>query len=264
MKIEDFRFISVAFKDRIATVTLQRPDMLNAVGSGMHSELSHVFRLLEAHPDCDVVVLTGAGRAFCAGGDLDWLQSLVDDPSSFDRLMEEAKTLIFSMLDMGKPMVCRMNGDAIGLGASLALCCDIIVACDSARFGDTHVRAGLVAGDGAAVILPYIIGYMRAKEMLLTGLLISAEEGRQMGLINHVVPAAELDERVALIVGRLAHGATQAIRYTKLAMNSRLRAEAQSQMGVLMAYESLSNRTADHAEAISAMRNKRKPKFTGK
>lgn len=264
MKLEDLRFMTVTFADRIATLTLQRPDLLNAVGPEMHSELSEVFALLGQHPDCDVIVLTGAGRAFCAGGDLEWLQAMVDDPSRFDSIMGEAKRIVCSMLDLAKPLVCRMNGDAIGLGASLALCCDVIVAADTARFGDTHVRAGLVAGDGAAVILPLVVGYMRAKEMLLTGLLISAEEGRQMGLINHVVPAAQLDERVALVAGRLAHGATQAIRYTKLAMNSRLRAEAQRQMGMLMAYESLSNRSADHAEAVAAIVGKRKPVFTGK
>lgn len=264
MKIEEFQFVRVSIADRIATITLDRPNLLNAVGPQMHTELSHVFRLVEASPDCDVAVLTGAGKAFCAGGDLDWLQAMVDDPSRFDAIMDEARQIVASMLDMGKPMVCRMNGDAVGLGASLALCCDIVVAADTARFGDTHVRAGLVAGDGAAVILPLVVGSMRAKEMLLTGQLISAEEGRQMGLINHVVPAAELDERVALVAGRLAHGATQAIRYTKLAMNARLRAAAQAEMGMLMAYESLSNRSADHAEAVAAIREKRKPRFTGR
>jgi enoyl-CoA hydratase/carnithine racemase len=264
MTIDGFKHIRIEIRDRIATATLDRPDLLNAVGPEMHTELAQVFRRLAEHPDCDVVVLTGAGRAFCAGGDMQWLQSMVDDPARFDAIMEEGKHIIFSMLELPKPLVCRMNGDAVGLGASLALCCDIIVASEDARFGDTHVRAGLVAGDGAAVLLPYVVGYMRAKEMLLTGLLISAEEGRQMGLINHVVPAAELDARVALIAGRLAHGATQAIRYTKIAMNRKLRAYAQEQMDMLMAYESLSNRSADHAEAVAAITAKRKPQFTGR
>ncbi|MFA5664555.1 enoyl-CoA hydratase/isomerase family protein [Castellaniella sp.] len=263
MRLGELQYIDVSIADRIATVTLQRPDMLNAVGARMHYELSQVFRLLEADPACDVVVLTGAGRAFCAGGDLEWLQSMVEEPARFDAIMDEAKAIICSMLDMGKPMVCRMNGDAIGLGASLALCCDIIIANETARFGDTHVRVGLVAGDGAAVVLPYLVGYMRAKEMLLTGQLLSAQEGHQMGLINHVVPEDELDARVALIVGRLVKGARQAIRYTKLALNARLRSDAQGMMGMLMAYEALSSRSADHAEAVAAIRARRKPEFTG-
>jgi enoyl-CoA hydratase len=230
----------------------------------LHRELKHIFRLVADDPDSDVVILTGAGRAFSAGGDLNWLQSMIDEPTRFTELIEEAKNIVFSMLELPKPMICRMNGDAIGLGATLALCCDIIVASDTARFGDPHVRVGLVAGDGGAVILPYVVGYMRAKEILLTGDLLSAEEGRQMGLINHVVPADELDAKVDAIAGKLARGATRAIRFTKIALNRGLRKFAQEQMDVLMAYEALSSQTADHAEAIAAAREKRKPQFTGR
>lgn len=263
MRMEDLQFVTVEVRERVATLTLNRPDLLNAVGPRMHTELKHVFRLLADDPRCDVVVLTGAGRAFCAGGDMEWLQAMVDEPAEFDRIMEEGKAIVFSMLELPKPLICRMNGDAVGLGATLALCCDMIVAAEGSRFGDTHVRAGLVAGDGAAVILPYVVGYMRAKEMLLTGQLIPVEEGRQMGLINYVVPSAQLDAQVATLAQRLVQGPRQAIRYTKLAMNRKLRAYAQEQMDMLMAYESLSNRSADHAEAVTAIREKRKPKFTG-
>ncbi|MCW1842390.1 enoyl-CoA hydratase/isomerase family protein [Prosthecomicrobium hirschii] len=259
-----YQSVTIEVADRIATVTLNRPEVLNAVGAVMHAELRHVFRDLAEREDCDVVVLTGAGRAFCAGGDLAWLQSMIDEPDRFLAILEEAKGIVFSMLELPKPMICRMNGDAIGLGATLALCCDMVVASETARFGDTHVRAGLVAGDGAAVILPYVVGYMRAKEMLLTGALISAQEGREMGLINHVVPAAELDAKVALLAGRLVGGATRAIRYTKIALNKKLRAYAQEQMDMLMAYEALSSRSADHAEAIDAIRSGRKPVFSGR
>ncbi|KPL53337.1 enoyl-CoA hydratase [Prosthecomicrobium hirschii] len=259
-----YQSVTIEVADRIATVTLNRPEVLNAVGAVMHAELRHVFRDLAEREDCDVVVLTGAGRAFCAGGDLAWLQSMIDEPDRFLAILEEAKGIVFSMLELPKPMICRMNGDAIGLGATLALCCDMVVASETARFGDTHVRAGLVAGDGAAVILPYVVGYMRAKEMLLTGALVSAQEGREMGLINHVVPAAELDAKVALLAGRLVGGATRAIRYTKIALNKKLRAYAQEQMDMLMAYEALSSRSADHAEAIDAIRSGRKPVFSGR
>ncbi|MBT9290999.1 enoyl-CoA hydratase/isomerase family protein [Prosthecodimorpha staleyi] len=259
-----YQSVTIEVANRIATVTLNRPEVLNAVGAVMHAELRHVFRDLAEREDCDVVVLTGAGRAFCAGGDLAWLQSMIDEPDRFLAILEEAKGIVFSMLELPKPMICRMNGDAIGLGATLALCCDMVVASETARFGDTHVRAGLVAGDGAAVILPYVVGYMRAKEMLLTGALISAQEGREMGLINHVVPAAELDAKVALLAGRLVGGATRAIRYTKIALNRKLRAYAQEQMDMLMAYEALSSRSSDHAEAIDAIRSGRKPVFSGR
>lgn len=263
MKLEDFKHLSIKIENRIATITLQRPDMLNAVGPEMHTELKHIFRVIADDPDSDIVVLTGAGRAFCAGGDFEWMQAMVDDPRRFNAIIEEAKNIVFSMLELPKPMICRMNGDAVGLGATLALGCDIIVSTDTARFGDPHVRVGLVAGDGAAVILPYVIGFMRAKELLLTGDLLTAPEAKAMGLINHVVPEAELDAKVDQIAGRLVRGATQAIRYTKIALNRSLRKFAQEQMDVLMAYESLSNQTADHAEAIAAIIEKRKPVFTG-
>ncbi|WP_137388608.1 enoyl-CoA hydratase/isomerase family protein [Rhodoligotrophos defluvii] len=264
MKFQDFKSLSISIKDRVATITLQRPDMLNAVGREMHTELRHIFRVIADDPNSDVVVLTGAGRAFCAGGDLEWLQSMIDDPAEFSAIIEEAKGIVFSMLELPKPMVCRMNGDAIGLGATLALGCDIIVAVDTARFADPHVRVGLVAGDGAAAILPHVVGYMRAKELLLTGDMLTAEEAKQMGLINHVVPADQLDAKVEAITAKLARGATQAIRYTKIALNLGLRKFAQENMDTLLAYEALSNRSADHAEAVAAFREKRKPQFTGR
>lgn len=263
MKIEEFKSLRVDVVDRIATITLNRPEMLNAVNGELHRELKHVFRVVADDPDSDVVVLTGAGRGFCSGGDLDWLQTMIDENGSFNAIIEEAKSIVFSMLEMPKPMICRMNGDAIGLGATLAVCCDMVVADENARFGDPHVRAGLVAGDGAAVILPLIIGHLRAKEMLLTGTIMTAREAQAMGLINHVVPTAELDDRVAMLAGRMLNGATQAIRFTKIALNRVLRKSAQDQMDVLMAYEALSSRTRDHAEAVAAFREKRKPQFTG-
>lgn len=259
---ERYESLQVETNGRVATVTLNRPDRLNVVDGRLHTELSTVFRELAADADSDVVVLTGAGRAFCAGGDLAWLETMVADPNRFLGIIEEAKAIVLSMLEMPKPMICRMNGDAVGLGATLALCCDVIVATETARFGDPHVRVGLVAGDGAAVLLPQIVGYMRAKELLLTGDLIPADEARQMGLINHVVGESELDTKVADLARKLVGGAQQAIRYTKIAVNTGLRKLASEQMDMLMAYEAISARSRDHAEAVSAMREKRKPQFS--
>lgn len=258
-----YETLTVAVSDRTSTITLNQPDRLNVVDGRSHRELSLVFREVAANEDVDVVVLTGAGRAFCAGGDIAWLQTMVADPDRFLGIIEEAKGIVLSMLEMPKPMICRMNGDAVGLGATLALCCDAIVAKDTARFGDPHVRVGLVAGDGAAVLLPQAVGYMRAKELLLTGDLLTAHEAQQIGIINHVVPEAELDARVAGLVRKLAGGARRAIRYTKIAMNAGLRKLATEQMDMLMAYEAISARSRDHAEAVVAMNEKRRPQFSG-
>ena len=140
--------MTFARERRVLTVTFNRPDVLNAVSAAMHSEMARIFYDIAADPETDIVVLTGAGRAFCAGGDLDWLQGAVDDISVFDQIAVEAKQIVFGLLDLEKPVVCRLNGDAVGLGATIALFCDIIIAADNARIGDLHVNIGLSAGDG--------------------------------------------------------------------------------------------------------------------
>ena len=262
MKFEDYKTISFKRDGKVLTVTLNRPDVLNAVNGDLHTELSHVFHDVATDP-ADIIVLTGAGRAFCAGGDIDWMQSGIDDPLGFDAVVFEAKKIIFGLLDCEKPIICRLNGDAVGLGATIALFCDIIIASDSARIGDPHVSVGLVAGDGGAVIWPQLIGYARAKEYLMTGKLMTAEDAVAMGMINHAVPASELDEATDRMASRLASGAAQAIRWTKVSVNIGLKQLAHSIMDTSLAYESLSNRSKDHQEAVNAFREKRRPVFTG-
>ncbi|PHR20680.1 MAG: enoyl-CoA hydratase [Hoeflea sp.] len=255
--------LTVETADRITRITLNMPDRLNAANGEMHRELSEAFAEVGRSPDSDVVVLTGAGKAFCAGGDLEWIESMIAQPGKFETILEEAKAIVIGALGMPKPMIGRLNGDAIGLGATLALCCDMLVATDSARFGDPHVRVGLVAGDGASVMLPQMIGYMKARELLLLGGVIDAAEAYRIGLYNHVVAADELDPKVDDMADKLARGATRAIRYTKLAVNKELVKLATEKMDMLMAYEALSANHPHHAEAIRAMREKRRPDFGG-
>lgn len=249
---------------RVLTVTLNRPDRLNAVSVQMHHELSTLFRDISADPESDVVVLTGAGRAFSAGGDLDHLEEARRNPAIFYEDMRQGKQIIFSLLDCDKPVICRMNGDAVGLGATIALFCDIIIAADDARIGDPHVRVGYAAGDGGAVIWPQLIGYARAKRYLLTGDLINAKEAQQIGLINFAVPRSELDTTVGKWASRLAGGATLATRWTKATINVGLKQLASAMMEPGLAYEGLCSRTEDHAEALQAMREKRAPRFQGR
>ncbi len=261
MDLAELKTMTLSVQDRIATLTLNNPKKLNAVGPEAHTELTWVFRALANRADIDVVIFTGSGRAFCAGGNLEWMEETAADPRRFLPIIEEIKHMVLSMLEFPKPLVCRMNGDAVGLGATLAVCCDIIIAAEDARFGDPHVRIGLTAGDGGALILPHLIGHMRARELLLLGDLISADEAREYGMINHVVPMAELDAKVAQIASKLARGAQQAIRYTKAILNNGLRATAIAQLETAAAYEALTVMTADHNEALKAMREKRKPTF---
>ena len=246
---------------RVLTVTLNRPQVLNAVNAAMHSELARLFTDIAADPKTDIVVLTGAGRAFCAGGDMDWLQGAMDDPAVFDRIAVEAKQIVFGLLDLEKPVVCRLNGDAVGLGATIALFCDIVVASETARVGDLHVNIGLSAGDGGAIIWPQLIGYPRAKEFLMTGRLIDGAGAAALGLVNEAVAPDALDGRVERMVGKLERGATQAIRYTKVSINIGLKQLAHAMMDASIAYESLTNVSADHREGLAAFRERRKPAF---
>jgi enoyl-CoA hydratase len=262
-RYEGYEAISFARERRVLAVTMNRPDVLNAVNATLHTELARVFYDVAADSETDIIVLTGAGRAFCAGGDVDWLQGAIDDPARFEQVAVEAKQIIFGLLDCEKPVICRLNGDAVGLGATLALFCDIIIASDDARIGDLHVNVGLSAGDGGAIIWPQLIGYPRAKEFLMTGKLISGAEAAALGLVNYAVPPNELDARVAKMVGKLEAGATQAVRLTKVSVNVGLKQLAHSMMDASIAYESLTNFSADHQEGLNAFRERRKPSFTG-
>ena len=261
MNFEAYRRLSFSRRGRILTVTLDRPETLNAVDGEMHDDLSRVFHDVAMDEESDIVVLTGAGKAFSAGGDMGWLEGLCRDRAAWERVRVEAKRIVFGLLDCEKPVIARLNGHAIGLGATLALFCDVTFASEKARIADPHVRVGLVAGDGGALIWPQLIGYARAKEYLLTGDPLTAARAAEIGLINHCVPAEELDDRVDAFCDRLAGGATAAIRYTKVAVNIGLRQIAHSLMDASIAYESMTNETRDHREAVRAFIEKRPPEF---
>ncbi|MBX3529378.1 MAG: enoyl-CoA hydratase/isomerase family protein [Rhizobiaceae bacterium] len=257
----DYRYFAFSRADRVLTVTLNRPEKFNAIAGDMHRELSRLFYDVAADEGSEVIVITGAGQAFSAGGDLDYFEECRRTPALFRQAMREAKWIVDGLLDCDKPVICRMNGDAVGLGATIALFCDVIIAADTARIGDPHVKVGFVAGDGGAVIWPQLIGYARAKQFLLTGDLLTANEARDIGLINFSVPAAELDATVDRWAKRLASGATLATRWTKATINVGLKQLAASMMDIGIAYEGLSGRSDDHGEAIAAMRERRKPNF---
>lgn len=263
MNFDSYKTIKFERRNRILYVIFNRPDVLNAVNEQMHEELARVFQDCSRDPDSDLIVVSGEGRAFCAGGDVDWMQDAIDVPSRFEKTVSEAKQIVFSLLDCEKPVVAKVNGHATGLGATIALFCDVIFASTKAKIGDPHVSIGFVAGDGGAVIWPQLIGYARAKEFLLTGDLMTAERAAQIGLINHAVAPEELDARVDEFADRLNGGAIKAIRWTKIATNIELKRIAHSMMDACLAYEALSNVTKDHQEAVNAFREKRAPVFTG-
>ena len=257
-----YRYIKVERENRIALLTLNRPEVLNAVNMELHVELEDIFVDVARDDEVNVVVLTGAGRAFCAGGDIKAMQEGLTDPRVRVPLTG-ARRLIHNMLEVEQPIIAALNGDAVGLGATMALFCDIIYAAENARIGDPHVLVGLVAGDGGAVIWPMLVGLPKAKELLLTGDLIGATEAERIGLVNRVVPLGELLPTAMALAQRLATGPSRAIRWTKLAINKRLQDEVNLILDTSLAVEGLSMVTEDHQEAVRAFIEKRAPRFKG-
>ncbi|MGO9058687.1 MAG: enoyl-CoA hydratase/isomerase family protein [Candidatus Binataceae bacterium] len=268
----EYAHIKIEVANRIATVTLNRPDALNAVTSRMHHELENVWLDLGSDRDVNAIILTGAGRAFCAGADLRGVGSgeLTTGKAKrgrFDRgaiVAANGRRIIENMLDVEQPIIGAVNGDAIGLGATLALLCDIIVVSEKARFADTHVKIGVVAGDGGAVIWPLLIGPHRAKEFLMRGNFINGAEAGRIGMVNYAVPPEEVAAKAQALAQELADGPTWAIRWSKLAVNKWLKEQANLIMDTGLAYEMMTFKTKDHKEAIKAFMEKRKPDFVGR
>ena len=255
-KLPEYETLTLARRGRLLTLSFNRPDVLNAFNAQMHVETLDALSFADRDAGSDVLVLTGAGRAFSAGGDLERMEECIADPNEFLVEAADAKRIVFRLLDIEKPVVAKVNGHAVGLGATIALLCDVIFASESARIGDPHVKVGLVAGDGGAVIWPQLVGFARAKEYLFTGELIPAREAARMGLINDAVPADQLDARVDAFCDRLLAGATQAIRWTKATVNIELKRIAHAVMDTGIAYESLTVRSPEHRAAVQAMKDR--------
>lgn len=259
----NYSALRIETRNRVLYITINGQGSMNAVDAQLHEELARVFRDAQCDPGSDIVVLTASGKAFCAGADMKWLQDLVDRPGTFPQIAVEAKLIINGMLELEKPLICRLNGTAAGLGATLAVLCDIVIADENARIGDPHVKVGLVAADGGSILWPQLIGFARAKEYLLTGDMLTAREAAALGLVNHAVPASELDAKVQEIVGRIQANPRWAVRWTKAAINIPLRDLANRVSDAALAYENLSNMTADRREAMASMLEKRPPRYTG-
>jgi len=248
----------------VLKVTIDHPtSALNAVDEALHRDLTGLFAALRRESEARAVVLTGRGKAFSAGGDFNWFPEL-REPERMEALRRDAKQLIWDLLDVEVPIVAAVNGHAMGLGASVALLCDVIYMADTATIGDPHVRVGLVAGDGGVAIWPLAVGPARAKEYLLTGDPLAAAEAERIGLVNRVVPASALDAEAMAFAARLAAGAPLAVRYTKLAVNKLVKDALNVAFDASTALELVTFRSADHAEALAALREKRPPVFKGR
>jgi enoyl-CoA hydratase len=252
--------LGVEIEDRVAILTMDRPQKRNAIDLGLHEGLERIFRELSYDNAVGAIVLTGAGDAFCAGGDL---KGFYPDDHIFRNSMR-SRALNWAILHCEAPIVSAVNGTAAGLGATIALLCDVIYMADTARIGDTHVSVGLTAGDGGQVIWPLLVGPHRAKEYLMSGELIPAVEAERIGLVNHVVPAGELMERALGYATKLAHGAQSAIRWSKMAINKMIEQQQVLNLDFGLATEFMcSEGTQDTQEAMTAFAEKRPPRFKG-
>jgi enoyl-CoA hydratase len=264
MDYAGYQTIEAKRDGRVLVLTLNRPEKLNAVDGRLHAELARIFADVARDDEARSVVLTGAGRAFSAGGDVEWFGRLADDPREFHHVQREARKIIQDLLDLEQPLIAAVNGAAAGLGATVALFCDTIFMADSAKIGDPHVKMGIVAGDGGAVIWPWLLGPARAKEYLMTGDLLTAGEAERIGLVNHVVPAAECVARALAFAHRLADGPILAVKWTKVSVNKLLKAAANLVLDTSLALEGQTFQTLDHREAVRAFVEKRPPRFQGR
>jgi len=264
---DKYQFIRVENRDGIATVTLNRPELLNAVNPEVHAELEYIWVDIARDESIKVVILTGAGKAFSAGGDIKRMAERAGTQAGFEyaiRVPEKTRRIYNTLLEVEQPIVAAINGDAIGLGANIALFCDISIISDTARIGDTHVKVGLVAGDGGAIIWPLLIGPQRAKEFLMRGMLVKGAEAARIGLVNHSVPADQVLAKAREIAEELAALPKWAVRWTKLSMNKNLKQQLNLTLDTSISYEALSMQTADYGEAARAFAEKRRPVFTGR
>jgi enoyl-CoA hydratase len=262
-----YEALKIEKADRIATVTLNRPDSLNAVNPVMHRELCGIWLDLAVDDEVNAIILTGAGRAFCAGGDVKGMANRGGSGEGRQRTLmtpAEARRIVENMLDVEQPIIGAINGDAVGLGATIALLTDITVVSEKARFADTHVRVGIVAGDGGAVIWPLLIGPHRAKEFLMRGHFINGAEAGRIGMVNYAVPPEQVMTKARELAQELADGPTWAIRWSKLAVNKWLKQQANLILDASLAYEMMTFGTEDQKEAARAFVEKRKPHYTGR
>jgi enoyl-CoA hydratase len=263
MDLGGYKMLSFASDGPVLTVFLDRPEIKNAANAALELELCRVFADASTAPEVRAVILTGRGEVFSAGGDFAYIREVMEHQDRFWDAMVVSKRLIATLLDCTKPVIAKINGPAIGFGATLALFCDVTFAANHARIGDPHVALGFTAGDGGAVIWPQLVGFHRAKEYLFTGEALLAPEAERIGLINRAVPAGDLDRVVSEYAHKVAAMPARAVQWTKAAINLGLKQLAHAGMDTSLAYEALSNATRDHREAMNAIAEKRPPKFIG-
>jgi enoyl-CoA hydratase len=245
---------------RVLRLTINRPDRMNALSPAMHRALTEVWREIDADESVSVVIVTGAGRAFSAGGDLDLVSRMNADFETRIRVWKEARDMVYNMIGCSKPIISAINGAAVGAGIVLALMSDITIAGHSARLIDGHTKLGVASGDHAPIIWPLLCGMAKSKYYLLTCDPLDGREAERIGLVSLCVPDEELQARALETAVRLAEGPQSAIRWTKLALNNWLR-QAGPIFEAALAMEFMGFTGPELPEGVAALRERRAPRF---
>jgi enoyl-CoA hydratase len=244
----------------VLLITMNRPEVYNAAHEEMHGELARVWADVSRDDETRVAVVTGAGQAFSAGGDLAMVQRQIGDYARVTSMLTEMSDLVYNMVNCEKPIVSAINGVAVGAGVVVALLADISICADDARLGDGHVRLGVAAGDHAAIIWPLLCGMAKARYYLLTGEMVTGAEAERIGLVSKAVPRDEVLDESLRVAWVLATGSQLAVRLTKRALNGWLRA-AGPIFDQSAAYEMLTFMGEDVREGAAALIGKRPPDF---
>lgn len=256
----EYKFVKVEKKEKVALLTLNNPDAMNAIGKPEHAEIERVWDDLNRDNEVHAVILTGAGRAFSAGGDIHLMvDGFTNHPIRIPSV--SVKHIIVGLLNMRKPIIAAINGPCAGLGATIALHCDVVIASEKARIGDPHIGVGLIPGDGGIVIWPLLVGMAKAKQYLMSGDMISATEAERIGLITKVVPPEKLMDEAWAWAKRFANGPQMALSLTKMLFNKIIEDRINLVFDTTIAYEYQTLNSADHLEAAKSFLEKRSPKF---
>lgn len=246
--------------DGILLITINRPEKYNATNERLHWELSHVWLDVDADDATRVAVITGAGKAFSAGGDLDLIDRQTKNYAAIAGVMKEAADIVYNIVNCEKPVISAINGVAVGAGLAVALMADISIIAEDARLTDGHLRLGVGAGDHAAIVWPLLCGMAKAKYYLLTSEFVDGREAERIGLVSACVPADQVVPRALEVATNLATGPQMALRWTKRALNGWIR-NAGPIFESSLAFEMLNFFDDDVIEGAAAIREKRKPVF---
>jgi 2-(1,2-epoxy-1,2-dihydrophenyl)acetyl-CoA isomerase len=251
--------------DRIATITLNRPDRMNAFTWEMTDAWAAALTAAQADDAVSVIIVTGAGKAFCSGGDIQGMGERQDRTplQRKNELAGHVHRIPLALESVDKPVIAAINGAAAGAGLDLALQCDLRYAAASARLGETYVRVGLVPGAGGTWFLPRLVGTAKALELFWTGELISAEEAERIGMVNKAVADAELISHVRAIAAKIVSAPPLSVRFIKRAVYQGQRIDLRTSLDLISSHYAVVSSSADHKEAVQAYLEKRKPNFTG-